>query len=1621
MTDIAEIGFKVDTTGILSAQKALDSLGDTFNKTESKLDKPVKLNTGEYTRSANKATGRVRELGKAHRTVVEQVARPLKAGGMDRFTHSVKGATTSVKGLSGAFSSVAAAIPALSLGAAASSMIQFGRAFDASMRNVQSKLGITVAEMDKLRSLAKRMGSQTSFSASQAAEAMGYLAQAGLDADKIMGALPNTLQLASAASLDLAEAADISTNIMGGFKLTVAELPRINDVLVATANKTNTSVQEMAYAFKAAGPIAANFGMTIEETAAAVGILANNGYKGEQAGTALRNMITTLKAPAGAAKKELEKLGLTTKDFFETLKDGSTHFKGVPNMLQKLQEKGKGAADFIQIFGKETASAALSLKGMGDELKSTEKAITDSGAAAKATAIKSKGLDAEIKKMASAWEALNLELMDAGGYDAASSGIALVTKGLGWLRENAHYATDGLSSLMDIFGGAGGRLAVVAAGVFGVVKAFGALKGAVTALNAIIVANPIGAALALITTAGWLFYDNWEDIVGGAKLLWQDFVDFVDGLVPDSWEEWKQAGVDFSNGLTEGIIAGTKKIVAAGEQLGRAAMGGYDKATDTHSPSREMIARGGWLTEGLAIGMAKGSAGARAAAAAMGKDVLREFDRVVDGLQKQYIKLTQGEEAARRYELTTKKITGAAQEQIITMERTNKLLELQDQQRKTSNQLLDQAALQHAKLTAQLTGNEEAARRYELQNKKTVDGQRLLTAAMVEEIIQAERNNEALKKQVEQKQLKAKADEAAAQAIKEATEAEKESAKALMLARKGVHLTDVELRTLTLTYQRGYNPQLAKSQALNEEDTKRFAEKRRRIQEVQKELSELTDKQYLHNIRMTQGEAAAKAAELGLRGYSEEMAGYKVRMEESIALQASFSDAVTESLLNATSVKDVFKGLGDWLKNWLKERIAHFATNKIMTFVERAPVNQGLPAQGLSDNPLTMANAGGFQGAMMSGGLGMMAGQMMGQSGIGTGLGAAIGSFVPVIGNVLGGVLGGVIESAFGSKKKETGRGIEVGYRGGEVYGSSYTDYSKKKSFWRGTDRWTEYDDLSDEVDDKLSAFFGNLKQSVQQQASLLGFAGDDVLSDLVIEATRFEGEDAEEKLAEWLKDTTKKGYRQAFDKLDPWVQKAIGDSFDLFGGRLTGEIAKLSEQGNLGAWAASLMGDEETQLMTEGMSAEEVAKRFDYVSQVATRVVPSLNALGLAISESFGQSVYYATQLTDSFGSVEKAMNRLGFYAGNFIPAAERQARSVEQARKVLNDWNTTIGLAGNHIIDTREEFRAYIESLDMTTEAGRAAATAAMENMEALLLVEGANKRTVANLTAVREAAEQLNLTFNSTGPLSAAAATGLVELMGGLEAFTEATRNYYDLFYSAEEKKQLQLAAAAKEVEKFNAAMGLSGEGAIDTKAEFRSLVESLDLNTEAGRQAYASAMDVASSMALVADSGKSLDAIMQSLPDNLRGALNQMTDQTSAAAKQLQASATAAEGALDKVAGAIDDMVSSTRKALDDANKVRAAQPEGAATELFVKKPLSGKDRPDTSAANLMKVQQTEKRNLAERAEATRGLTIKEALNVRKGFNQVVSQNVKAMNDLSSFTKRLIAKTEESNRISRRKPA
>ena len=359
--------------------------------------------------------------------------------------------------LKGVGTAVGAATAAV--GGLAAAAIKVGSGFESSMSQVAATMGITTdeiangsADFELLSQAAKDAGATTAFSASQAAEALNYLALAGYDAQTAADALPAVLNLAAAGGMDLAYASDLATDAMAalGIEASNENLTKFGDQMAKTASKANTSVAQLGEAILTVGGTAKSLAGGTVELNAALGVLANRGIKGAEGGTALRNVILSLSAPTDKAADAINSLGLNVYDAAGNMRPLNEVFKDLNNSMANMTE-GEKTKVLSEIFNKvDLKSAQALLAGCGDEFDNLADAIANSGGAMQDMAdTQLDNLQGDITILQSGLEGL---------------GIAAYESMNGPLRESVQLATSMVGEISDAFSQGGITAAVGAVG-----------------------------------------------------------------------------------------------------------------------------------------------------------------------------------------------------------------------------------------------------------------------------------------------------------------------------------------------------------------------------------------------------------------------------------------------------------------------------------------------------------------------------------------------------------------------------------------------------------------------------------------------------------------------------------------------------------------------------------------------------------------------------------------------------------------------------------------------------------------------------------------------------------------------------------------------------------------------------------------------------------------------------------------------------------------------------------------------------------------------------------------------------------------------------------------------------
>lgn len=535
--------------------------------------------------------------------------------------------------------------------------------FEQAMSSVQAATHETTANMALLEQAALDAGASTAFSATEAAAGIENLAKAGVSTEDIInGGLAGALDLAAAGSLDVASAAEFTATALTQFKLAGEDATHVADLLAAGAGKAQGEVADMANALNYVGVPAANLGVTIEETAGAIALLASNGIIGEQAGTSLRGMLASLTSPSKVAAKEMDKLGISVFD----AKGQFVGFEGIAAQLQGrlggLSDAERSAA-LGRIFGNEQLQAAnvLYREGAGGVQEWTA-AVDDSGYAAETAAIQMDNLKGKWEEFTGALETSMIQQGEgtSGPLGMLLDGGTKVLDLFGDLNE----ATDGWITAMSV-----GPIGTAAKawddvkGLFGQTadeadKATEATEGNATASGlAAGAADQLSGAMAQSAleieaqakaledaqdaardTAGSFF--NLGDSLNDASVSLGDWIGEMEAQARALKNFRVNAEQAAENGLRKGLIAALKEAGPEGarrmEQLANASEGEIGRANRAWKGGQEQIDK--YVDATAKVPKEKSTTITVDSAQAMSN--LRAIKAYVDGLKSKSITLT---------------------------------------------------------------------------------------------------------------------------------------------------------------------------------------------------------------------------------------------------------------------------------------------------------------------------------------------------------------------------------------------------------------------------------------------------------------------------------------------------------------------------------------------------------------------------------------------------------------------------------------------------------------------------------------------------------------------------------------------------------------------------------------------------------------------------------------------------------------------------------------------------------------------------------------------------------------------------------------------------------------------
>ena len=312
--------------------------------------------------------------------------------------------TSSVKDVGNQFGALKTILAGAGFTAVASTLA----GFEKQMARVGAIAGASSAQFKLLETTARNLGATTSFSATQAAEGLEFLVRAGFSAEDASKSLESVLNLAAAGNLSLAESADIASNVMSGFAIEAENASKVSDILAAANTRSNTDVRQLGEAMKFVAPVSRAFGQSLENSAAAAGILSDNGLQASLAGTGLRRVFSELANPSKQAVQALAALGITLEQVNPLTND-------LTDIVDLLKDRGLGAADALTIFGDRGGPAILALTNNNEKLRELRDGLTSvEGEASRLASQFSDNLSGDFLQLISATQEVILSLGDAG-------------------------------------------------------------------------------------------------------------------------------------------------------------------------------------------------------------------------------------------------------------------------------------------------------------------------------------------------------------------------------------------------------------------------------------------------------------------------------------------------------------------------------------------------------------------------------------------------------------------------------------------------------------------------------------------------------------------------------------------------------------------------------------------------------------------------------------------------------------------------------------------------------------------------------------------------------------------------------------------------------------------------------------------------------------------------------------------------------------------------------------------------------------------------------------------------------------------------------------------------------
>ena len=496
--------------------------------------------------------------------------------------------------------------------------------FETQMDKVKAISNASGEDMKKLEEVARKMGSSTKFSASEAGQGLEFMAMAGWKTQEMMDGLPGILDLAAASGEDLGATSDIVTDALTAFGMKASDSSRFADILASTSSNANTNVSMLGESFKYVAPVAGSLGISAKDTSFALGLMANSGIKGSDAGTALRSSFVNLANPTKQMKGAMDELGISMTDSNGQVKSGKVLFDELREKFSGLTDAQKAQYSSI-IFGKEAMSGMLAVINASDkDYNKLYSNLNKSEGSAKKMADTMQGnLKGSITTLKSAFEELQISL--------AQSVIPMLSKVVGFATRiiNAfNKLPQPVKSAIGIIIGAIallsptflilGKIVKSVGTVIGIFKKLKTAASIFKMLPALITPHTL-IIVAAIAAVGFIVYQvikHWDTIKNVCSKVWDGIKKAIEIPVKGAVEFLKFAfvglpkiflefGKNIIGGLVDGLLSMIGKVKDTIGNIGSAIKNGFKTLLGINSPSRVFSEYGGYIGEGLIEGIDK--------------------------------------------------------------------------------------------------------------------------------------------------------------------------------------------------------------------------------------------------------------------------------------------------------------------------------------------------------------------------------------------------------------------------------------------------------------------------------------------------------------------------------------------------------------------------------------------------------------------------------------------------------------------------------------------------------------------------------------------------------------------------------------------------------------------------------------------------------------------------------------------------------------------------------------------------------------------------------------------------------------------------------------------------------